>query len=70
MVKNMSKTAFENTSTDFCDLIMSNTIVFNDLQPIFKILMDKLELYVLISMKNLTFDFESRFLSFFNFVIL
>ena len=52
MVKNMSKPAFEKTSTNCCDLIMSNTIVYNDLQPIFKILMDKLELYVPISISK------------------
>ena len=50
------KTTLEKPSTDCFDVIMSNTVVCNDLQKFFKILMGKLEFYGLISMKNLTFD--------------
>ena len=37
---------------------MSNTVVCNDLQSISRILVGKLKFYGIISMKNLTFDFN------------
>ena len=63
------KTTLEKPSTDCFDVFMSTTVVCNDLQQFFKILMGKLEFYGLISMKKLNFDFRHRFLSFFNFML-
>ena len=64
----IQKKNIEKHSIECFDSIMSNTIVCDDLQLISKILMGKLVFYGLISMKNLTFDFKRRFLSFFNFM--
>ena len=68
-VQNTVKRTFEKPSIDYNDFIMSNTTICNDLQPICKIQMGKLEFYCLIIMKNLTFDFKRCFLSFFNFML-
>ena len=63
------ETAFEKPSTDCFDFIMSNTIVCDDLQPIFKTLVAKFEFYGLNLMKKRTFNFKRCFLSLLNFTL-
>ena len=61
--------AFAKPSTDCFHFDLSNNIVCDDLQPIYKSLKDKLEFYCHNLMKNRIFDFKRRFLSFFNFML-
>ena len=61
--------AYAKPSTDCFHFDLSNNIVCDDLQPIYKSLKDKLEFYCHNLMKNRIFDFKRRFLSFFNFML-
>ena len=57
------KTTFEKPLTDCFDFIMSNIINCDHLQPVFKILIGKIETYRLNLLKKRTFDFKRRFVS-------